>query len=178
MKLALGLIVSAVLLFGYWLLARKFRGEVFVEMRTGNEKTFELEEGQPLEFHDVNTGLGSAPAKIDSGQGYALYQPNGERCELDRSVGEGYYFGDFEAPVAGTYRFVLDELEDVQSRGALIGHDTLPFRNGTGWAAIWCFVFSGPLAFLGGLLWILAPKGPPPPTSSREDVMQRFEGRK
>ena len=139
--------------------------------------------------------MGSAPAKIDPDQGFALYQPNGELCELDRSVGEGYYFGDFEAPMAGEYRFVLDELQDVQSRGALIAKDALPFRGPTGWLAILCLVLSGPVAFVGGLLWIASPKESPPrlpqspsdpedetpkppAISAKEDVMRRFEGRK
>ncbi|MEJ6582380.1 MAG: hypothetical protein QNL68_21565 [Akkermansiaceae bacterium] len=53
LKIALGLVVLGLVLLGYWLLAWKFRGEVFVEMRTGKEETFVLEEGQTLEFRDV-----------------------------------------------------------------------------------------------------------------------------
>jgi hypothetical protein len=162
LKSALALIVIGGVSFGYWLLTKKFQGETLVEISTGKEESFEVEEAQSVKFFDTNTGLGSSPGKIDPEKGVYLYQPNGELCELDTADtgGSSFYFGQFHLPVAGTYRFVLEDLPKVGSRGALIAHDKLPFRSKSISIALTCLGFAGPMAFLGGLLWMISPCKP------------------
>lgn len=160
LKSAVVLMVIGGVSFGYWLLTKKFQGETLVEISTGMEKSFEVEEAQSVKFFDTNTGLGSSPGKIDPEKGVYLYQPNGGLCELDTADagGASFYFGQFHLPVAGTYRFVLDDLPEVGSRGALIAQDTLPFRGESIAIALTSLGFAGPLAFLGGLLWMISPR--------------------
>ncbi|MGC6566014.1 MAG: hypothetical protein ACON38_10475 [Akkermansiaceae bacterium] len=160
LKFALVLVAVGLLSGAYWWVATLFKGEVFVEMRTGNEETFQLDEAQPLMFFDTNTGFGSSPGHVNPTKGVFLYDPDGELVDLDRkgTSDRDHYFGDFVTTKPGEYRFVLEELEKVQSKGALVAYDSIPGRGVSGWTAIICLFWAAPTAFLGGCFWIFSGK--------------------
>jgi len=155
LKGALFLLAIALLAFLYAFGAYQLRGEAVIEISTGEEGTFELEEPDRLVLVDTNTGLGSSPGTIEVDGGVRLYGPDGELCELDPD-GYGqrsYHFGEYDLKEAGTYRFVLDEIQDdrVRSTGALKTRDTLPGLVLAVVSGVACFLLAILFAILGAL---------------------------
>lgn len=161
MKVSLYVFGVALLAFAYALIAFLLRGEVVIEIQTGEDETFEMEKTAHLVLVDTNTGLGSSPGTINVDGGVRLFGPDGQECELDPD-GYGtrsYHFGEYHLEETGTYRFVLDEIQegDVRSRGALKTRDKLPGLGLAVFSGVACFVLAIPIAILGAIAVVISP---------------------